>query len=535
MKKLLSILMAGTVLFGCVACGGGEDETDSSTITIYAGGSSEFVWTEGDNEEDVIKYIENKYLEDTGNAIKFETNLTLGKEMKGTIATDIKEGKVDLIISHTSGGDGIDDHSIEGDYYRDLSNLIYDLQEDGKFAWTDGADLSVDGVTRLTNTDGKVIGIPSVINPYKFGILVRKDWMNAVGYTDDKNDTTKTYVGDFKTFTEMAVKMKQYKNLQHVITGAFFDVEKAGVLGACGVNAGYYTNTVYTEGETTYVGPGYINPNYMKVLEIENEWSAKGLLALDADTVLLPEGEGNFVAGRTGIFVQDPTVTHLIEVARKTKIADPSAEFTVLGALTYDKDSTEKGFMRNSVATFAGVIPKTSTKAKEIMAFLKWMYKNEDNYLLCKYGREGVEWTYDRDNGTYEYLVGSYVKPPYSGILSFVDNQNMADLQYAGYTAEERAWIETARNSENYVKNDTIDYLLHTSNADNKNLKGNGAVNISKTIRPIWTNGTLPVEGVSKQEAFESARNAYITATKPYLLDMNNIYQTLKDLAQEQE
>ena len=34
----------------------------------------------------------------------------------------------------------------------------------------------------------------------------------------------------------------------------------------------------------------------------------------------------------------------------------------------------------------------------------------------------------------------------------------------------------TATNKDNYIKNDTIDYLLHTNNAELLNLKGNQAV-----------------------------------------------------------
>ena len=325
----------------------------------------------------------------------------------------------------------------------------------------------------------------------------------------------------------MAKAMKEQQNKDYIITGALFDVEKAGLLGACGINAGYYTNTVYTDtvANKTYFGPGYINPQYKEVLKIEYEWSKERLLAADCDNIYLSVGESNFIAGNTGIFLQDPTITHLIEVARKAKKANPNAEFTVLGALTKDAQSSEKGFMRNSVATFGAEIAKTSKNAKEIMKFLKWMYKSKDNYLLCKYGREGIEWTYDRENNTYDYLVGDYTNPPYSGILSIVENQAIADLQYAGYTAEEKEWIATARQKENYVINDTIDYLVYTPNYELTTLKGNQAVLISGTIRPIW-NGHADYSDVEGK--FEPARQTYVTNANSYLTAMYEIYNNLK-------
>ena len=553
MKKIISMLMVIALSLTCFACGpqkpnnngggdNGGDGNKGTDIVIYAGGSSEFSWTAGQNESEVIDYIEDKYYQDTGIKLNFKTNLTLGKSMKDNIINDVREGDVDIVISHTSGGDGIDDWALKEDVYYDLSDYVddyfYDYIEEGKFSWTDG-ELTIDAITRLTNEEKEIIGIPSVINPYKFGILVRKDWMEQAGYTDDINDKSRTYVGDFETFTEMAKAMKVQQNLDYVITGALFDVEKAGLLGACGINAGYYTNTVYTEGDKTYVGPGYIHPNYVDVMKMEYEWSRDGLLAADPDNIYLSAGETNFISEKTGIFLQDPTITHLIEVARKAKKYNPNAEFTVLGALTKDKNSTEKGFMRNSIATFGAMVNKSSRNAKDIMKFMKWVYSSEENYLLCKYGREGIDWIYDRENNTYEYKVGDYTNPPYSGILALVENQAMANLDYAGYTEEEKQWIETARNKDNYIKNDTIDYLLHTNNAELINLKGNQAVIISTTIRPIW-NGhdnymvkdgetlTSVIDYNKIESDFELARQKYITNANAYISAMYTIYNNLK-------
>ena len=49
--------------------------------------------------------------------------------------------------------------------------------------------------------------------------------------------------------------------------------------------------------------------------------------------VLLEEAETEFIAGKTSVFVEDPTVQHLIQVARKTQAEDASATFKVLPAL----------------------------------------------------------------------------------------------------------------------------------------------------------------------------------------------------------
>ena len=528
-KKIFAVMTSLMLLSGAVACGekseDGGNKPAATDIVVYAGGSSEFSWVKGSKEEEVIDYIEQKYYEDTQISLNFKVNTEMGKDMKNSIATDVRDGKVDVVISHTSGGDGIDDWMFNNSAYADLRRYVsnYKMDKSGVFEWSDGTN-TYNALTRM-KTGTEYIGIPSVINPYKFGILVRKDWMEAAGYTDDATDTTKTYVGDFETFTEMALAVKTQQKLDYAVTGAIFDVEKAGLLGACGVDAGYYSNTVYSENGTNYVGPGNINPDYAEVLEIEYEWMTQGVLAPDCDNILLTQGENNFIAGKSAVFLQDPSVEHLIEVARRAKAANPEAEFTVLGALTKDKNSTEKGFMRNSVASFAACITKNSKNVKTIMAFLNWMYSSEENYLLCKYGRAGIDWIYDRENGTYGYATeADYVNPPYSGILSFVDNQNMADLTYAGYTEEEKSWIATARDKNNYVDNDTVDYLLLISNTELSTAAGNAAINISTTIRPIW-NGKTTVD------KFETARLGYMTTAKAYMQEMYSTYAALSGKA----
>ena len=540
MKKLLSVCAIGLSAALLAACGPGtgpSTQTGATDIAVFAGGSSEFSWTAGTREAEVIDYIEQVYYEDTGTLLNFRVNTELGKSMKQNIFTDVQNGNVDVVISHTSGGDGVDDWAMDNDLYYDLYDYIdeylYEYAEDGLFTW-EGGGLSLDGIQRLTTESENVIGLPSVISPYKFGILVRKDWMEACGYTDDPEDTSKTYVGDFQTFTAMAKAMKERYSLSHVITGAMFDVEKAGVLGAYGINAGYYTNTVYQENGKTYVGPGYIHPDYADVLQLEYEWSRDGILSPDCDNILLERGENNFIAGNTGIFLQDPTVTHLIEVARRTKQANPEAEFTVLGALTATPETTEKGFMRNSTATFAAVIPRNSKNAREVIRFVRWMYSDVDNYLLCKYGREGIDWVYDREKGTYNWLDengevsdAGYINPPYSGILTFVENQNMANLTYAGYTVEELSWIATAQDPENYISNDTIDYLLYLGNRDLNTIKGNQAVAIAQTIRPIW-NGNTSYEGIVSQR-FDTAHAQYMTNAESYLVAMAELYNNFKN------
>ena len=465
MKRVGAISLAALLSLGLVACGGGGEKDGAEKIVIYTGGSTEFIWRAGADEQAVWDAVEAKFLADTGIEIEFEVNF-MGKDMKDKVTTALAGGQaVDVMISHTSGGSGVDDWMMSSRNYADLYNLIEDNGQNiiDNSVWTDGT-MELDGLERLRTVDGEIIGIPSIISPYKFGILVRKDWMEACGYTDDESKVASglKLVDNFVAFEEMAKAMKERYNLNYASTGAIFDLEKAGVVGAYGLDAGYYTNVVYEYEGKNYVIPGGGQEGYAEILELENRWAKSGVINPSSDSVTIDKGESEFIAGTTGIFFQDPTVTHLIKVARKCKIADPDAEFTVLGALTKDENSTDKGFMRNSVATFAACVPESSKQAELVVKYVDWMYSDVENYLLCQYGIEGTHWTNNGD-GTYSFVEPySITNAPYSGVLALVENQNVANLTLNEYSTEEKKWLETAADKTNYINNPTIDVLLWT-------------------------------------------------------------------------
>lgn len=531
MKRIIHILLVAVMLLSMVACGGGGETpsgNDGEKIVIYTGGSSEFIWTEGADEQAVWEAVEKKYFEDTGIKLDFEVNF-MGQDMKSKVSTAVSGGfQVDIMISHTSGGDGIDDWMYINNNYADLFDAIdaYGDNIKANSVWTDGTN-SFDALKRLETTDGDIIGIPSVINPYKFGILVRKDWMEACGYTNDPaKASTHKLVKTLEDFEAMALAMKEKYVLNYASTGAIFDLEKVGLVGAFGLDAGYYTNTVYEYNGEKYLIPGGGQEAYQNILALEAKWAKSGVINKSGDSVRVEQGESEFVAEATGIFFQDPTVTHLITVAQKCKLANPDAEFTVLGALTKDDKSTDKGFMRNSVATFAASVFKTSTQVDNIVKFVDWMYSDPDNYLMCMYGIEGVHWVNNGD-GTYSYC-GDYnlTNKPYSGVLALVENQNVANLTYKGYSEEELSWLATAQNKDNYINNPTVDVLLLTNDEALNTPLWSAYSAISAFCQKSW-------RGINSQEYIF---NNYKASTDQFMNLIANrgkvMYQTYKTLTE---
>lgn len=547
-KRIIAALLAVFTVFAVFGCtpennpnGGNNKRPTGTTITIYTGGSSEFTWVKGSKEDDVIEAIEQKYYDDTGVSLDFVVSY-LGQDMKTKLNSAAAGGEpVDIAVSHTRGGDGIDDFLIKNNLFYDLSDDLEDYGSNVMRA------IEGDPLYAVTTSDNKVIGIPSVIDPHKFGILVRKDRMEAVGYTDDPAKAQTEYksgqnyilVDNLEDFTDMCVAVNLEYGKSYAVSGAIWDIEKVLTLGAFG-NAGRYTYAVDSENNAILNGSAF--PYYLDVLKLEYDWADKGVISKNADGILKEEAEQAFYGGTSSVFVLDPTIGHLIEVARKCKEINDEAEFTVLGALREKRDKAAckykdnsgeplKGFMRNSWATFAAGVISTSRNSVAIMKFLNWVYKNADNYNLCRYGREGVDWVNNGD-GTYSYPDESYVTDkPYSGILTLVENQRISNLTYRDSTADEKRWLAIAADPENYIENDIIDYLLPdnaslstASVTADGNLRGNCLV-------PAWTGKTDPMADGGAN--FTTLANNYRTQSLSYGNFRYNAYVTMKNSRSE--
>lgn len=556
LKRILCLLCVFVMAVACLACGCSKPTEESSSqgassgtsgkydaskrpagtkIVVYCGGSSEYSVVRGSDEEAVTKAIEDAYYEDTGISLDFEVSY-LGNNMSSVLANSLVAGdQVDVVISHTRFDSGIDDYALTQDIYYDLSRLV------NRFGYNiaEKTDLRT-----MTTFSEELIGIPSYVSPYKYGILVRKDYMRATGYTDDPAEATEnglTLLTTVEQFEDMCKKMKSKsvtgldEDSSYSVSGAIWDIEK--VFTGAFSNAGYffYGETTDEDGETI-IAPGFAQEGFKDLLQMEYRWvNDSKILPSDANTQTLEASEGVFASGLTGVFVTDPTVTHLIKVARKAKALNPDAEFTILGPLAQEKSPEKKGFMRLSTGYKAAVVMKTSKNAENIVKYLNWMYSSADNYNLCTYGVEGVHWVNNGD-GTYSYPAGkeNYLsKAPYSGILNFVENENMSNLLYSGYTEQERGWIANSKNKDFYVDNDIVDYILPRNagmsllHATSLNVYWNGLAS------QAWNGSSNPSKPSSENSAITSAeyfRLNYLEEDAEYLQFVTQQYNLMKQL-----
>lgn len=541
-KKLVCLALALTAAVTFAGCnkpapgpGPNPDDPnrpDAKKVVIFCGGSAEYSVVKGSEEDKVITAIEEAYYEDSGVLLDFDVAY-LGTNMSSKLATTLAaHDQVDIAISHTRYDSGIDDYALAQNIYYDLSDLI-DIHGPNIREKT---DLSI-----LTTFGQEIIGIPAYVNPYKYGILVRKDYMKKAGYTDNAEEAAAnpsfTLLETVEQFTDMCVKMKSKSitglgtDSQYSISGAIWDIEKV-FTGAFG-DAGYFTYREITdkEGEITSVVPGFGTVDYQALLQTEYDWVKEyGILSANTNSMSLEASEGDFIAGKTGVFMTDPTVTHLIKVARQAKTQNPDAEFTVIGPLSREATPEKKGFVRATTGYKAAIVMKESKMATDIVKFVNWMYSDPDNYNLCKYGIEDEHWVNNGD-GTYSFPAGKeeyLTKAPYSGIIALVDNENMSNLLYSGYSAEERAWIALSQKEENYVKNDVIDYIL-PRNAAMSQLHTQSLNNYYNSAATLaWNGSSNPsglIEGQTRAQYF---MNEYLQMDKEYITWLTRQYVLMK-------
>ncbi|MDY6093770.1 MAG: hypothetical protein SPI58_01860 [Candidatus Enteromonas sp.] len=531
MKQKTALFALASLLLA--SCGGSSSSSSSNSgagplvrpagdkIVLYAGGSSEFSWVKGSEEDRIITYIEDKYYEETGVSLDFEINY-LGEDMQTKLSSELAAGsQIDIVVSHTRGGVGIDDKLKGENSHYNLYDAIYELAPN---LYDAVRGVPLDSMTTSTND---TVCIPSVISPYKFGILVRKDLMERAGYTDDPGKVGEglELMDNLDAFEDMCLKMNTYTGNSYAVTGAAWDLEKVLTLGAY-ADAGYFTSALVTEDGKEMIRKGGCTTAYKDVLSLEYQWAMKGVISKEANSILLMDGESNFIAGKTGVFVLDPTIQHLIKVSRMAKAQNPDAEFTVLGPLAAHKGDTKKGFMRNPSATFGAAITKKSTRVNQIMGFLNWVYQNADNYNLCRYGIPGVHWV-DNGDGTYSYPEGKEyyaTSPAYSGILTLVENQRMSNLRYRGYSEEEIRWIdEVAGNPDNYIQNDVMDYLFTMT--DEFNLKQAQATEkLYEMAVEAWTGKADPLAMSS-----DGVQCTYDAVAKQYREKVNEVDKHLTE------
>ena len=505
-KQILIGLLAMAFILGAAACSdrperepGNTDSVEATQLTVFIASDR----VKGVNESKVTETVERKFKEDTGKAIKLNFLVYNKADFANAVGNSMASSSWDAAISYL-GIAGVDDNLIRRNAAADLQDY---LSEDYCENIVENVGENMGALTTVT---GAVYGIPSVSEQKDYGILIRKDWMKQVGYTDDAAEAESsggslTLLKTIGQFEDMLQKFKdEIPGCSIPLAGAPWDLEYVLTSGVVEGRPSYASHSVLynDDGSVSEVIPGYLHENYDEVVEYAYQWSKKGLWEQFEATTTYTTREQWFYSEQVGVYVGNPKIDELIRISRRLKEYNPEAELTVIGPLsagdkegnlTLDKDNNEiKGF-RAEASAYSGMVLNPRSQNLELMLeYLNWVYASKENYELCAYGIEGEDWIRVGEN-EYSYPSESYItKPSYSGTLKLLENKSISDRTYTGYTEQERSWITIARNAECYE--DALTGMFLFKPADEVYNNFNAAQNrmVTAVIYKAWDGSADP-------------------------------------------
>lgn len=466
-KKILTLalcaLLSLSALAGCVNGNNGGNKPDpdkpgtggeTQRLTVYMSG-----YIACADDDAVKEAIEKKFAKDTGINLKLNFKIFSKGNFNTKFGNVVSRDTWDAAMSYL-GHAGIQSLAIDTDASIDVKNLLTLNGKNIKKV------VDSEALKATSYADGRIMAIPSVNNGKSHGVLIRKDWMDKVGYTIDKTDTSKKLLRTLDDFTDMLRKFDtEIEKCDIPLRGKPYDVEDYITLGASGA-VGYSTSTVTynADGTVKEVAPGAIDPNYKNALTYMQKWAGNGLWERDNQAVPQSTREAAWITGTCGVYCSDPEITDLIRLARLCKAEDPSAEFCIMPPLegTNVNGETVSGYKESSSHTYGLVINKKSKNVDLVVKYLDWMYSDKENYELCKYGVKGTHWE-EAGDGLYTYPADKFdeymAKPPYSGCYVMLQNDLVSDRILNAYTEEELGWINYIKSAPSY-KSPVLDILF---------------------------------------------------------------------------
>ena len=104
-------------------------------------------------------------------------------------------------------------------------------------------------------------------------------------------------------------------------------------------------------------------------------------------------------------------------------------------------------------------------------------------------------------------------------------------MQYAGLTADEKKWVQTISNPDNYIKdNDAIDYLLYISDKDLIDTHFRERKAMYNYTQDVWNAKNL-FTVATKAAEHKAVVDGYLTTANAYSREVNKLYKKLKGIS----
>lgn len=453
MKKIILILLAVVLGLTCFSGCGGTKYSENALL-IY----KEYNGAQGTEDHLVEEAIEKKFKEDTGYDIDLIVEATssslLGTKVVSAISTSSE--RIDGFITRYSSDGPLISYILDGEV-KDLTDIIDEVGQEYKGWFNEEYDPGKKAFYAGA-LENKIYSLSSLYETSAWGVLVRKDYMANTDFDPDEYDIFNPNYKSLSVdeFKELLVQLKERNEMvERPLVGSPWNVDEI-VSPAFGTVC--YTDNVLEDGMLL---PAYATEEYEKLLEFERELQEEKLWVEQATSSSNPLQY--FISGKGAVYIAWSGVIEQIGVAADLKDAT-GADCIMLAPLLKEGSETEtNGNLRVRRAYMGLVVPHKGQNTDLLVRYMNWMWSSKENYELCRYGIEGQHWVkkdvdgkelYDYPEDRKEEFKNSTV---YSGKFCLLENDELSNRIYAGYSDQEMSWIEKVRAFPSYPSEGYVD------------------------------------------------------------------------------
>lgn len=451
MKKTISLFLSGLLL--CFVFVGCSRKKSEDAVVVYA----EYNGALGTYDKEVKAAIEEKFFRDTGESISLQIEAVGTGEAGNKMGQAMASPSVQLDgFAFHYGGDSPLNGYILDDAAMDLTDSQSLAPEFFKYHNT--AEYDPDGLSYYAGVyKDKLYSLSSQEYTSGWGVLVRRDHMANTDYSPDEYDLANP---DCKTlsvseFYDLLCQLQaNNETVLRPLVGMSWEVDE--VLGQCFNTVGYGKKVKDADGR---IIPSYAEDGYLELMEFERRLQLEKLW-IENPSATSVDLKQYFASGKGSVFVEWPEVTSQASIAANLK-SEIGVDCIMLAPLKADGEETSKGNLRREYAFMGMMVPYKSENYELLLKYLNWLYSSVENYELAYYGIKGKHWIEGEDvvidgrtYNTWAYPAGKEAEytaaKPYSGIYCLLESVNMSRRLYAGYTQQQKLWIDKIRNSESY-------------------------------------------------------------------------------------
>lgn len=315
------------------------------------------------------------------------------------IPTDSWQEQVNLMIIGGEKWDVLNITEDQGDWSQyHQKSAIKGWNDYLQYMPTYASFLTEDALKGMGTADGTIYALPRHEQFYKqFVPAIRQDWLDALGME------CPTTMAELEAYYEGVLTENLNGSDNEIPMMTFMLMENTNLRP---FYLGFYGDRYLTDDGT--ILPWYKHENCYLLLEELNKWYTNGWLYSEYQTMAITDGfdliSADRVGGWTGPYNAgvSPSATIL------QNDPDSAVEWVSLDNFTDFPAGGSCAWGSNPAYQPELVLNTSSENAKWAAKLIDWIVSDKENWMLCTYGREGMEWEWTDESKTEFKLLDGY-------------------------------------------------------------------------------------------------------------------------------